>query len=272
MQDLILKEARAAFGECLACAFFVYFGAGSVSAAISATSDLGPVEPVNYALSFGLSITLLAFAIGDTTGAHINPAVTLTLAITGNLSPTRALLYIPSQIAGGLIGGGLLRASIGEDNYHSGIGLAEDVSANQGLLLEFIGTLLLCFTVYCVAVWSAKPLENDIGGSTYAVLAPLPIGFAVLVIHLTLGPFTGCGINPARVIGAVVYHKDFWDSKAGENFWIYIVGPILAAIVAPVIYFAFYGTFKPGNAGATHPHEAAGDGKTAKVNVSSMSA
>jgi MIP family channel proteins len=265
MRDVILKEARAAFGECIACAFFVYFGAGSVSAALSATDDIGPVEPVNYALSFGLSITLLAFAIGDTTGAHINPAVTLTLAVSGNLSPTRALLYIPAQIGGGVIGGGLLKASIGKGNYHSGIGLADDVSANQGLLLEFMGTLLLCFTVYCVAVWSAKPLENDIGGSTYAVLAPLPIGFAVLVIHLTLGPFTGCGINPARVIGAVVHHEGFWESRAGEHFWIYIVGPALAALVAPLIYFAFYGTLKPGNAGATHPHPAAAAPAQAKA-------
>ena len=104
----IKLEARAAFAEAVACCFFVYFGAGSVCGALSATGDLGPVEPINYATAFGFAITILAFAIGNLTGAHINPAVTLALAVSSNLSLTRCLLYIPSQIVGGIIGGGLL--------------------------------------------------------------------------------------------------------------------------------------------------------------------
>ena len=112
----------------MACVFFVFFGAGSVVGAISATSDTGGVEPVNYALSFGFSITILAFSIGDLSGAHINPAVTLSLAVSRNLTPTRAFMYIAAQIAGGVVGGGFLFMCVDDDSYHSGIGLANDIT------------------------------------------------------------------------------------------------------------------------------------------------
>ena len=124
----IKQEARAALAEFLACVFFVFFGAGSVVGAVSATSDAGPVEPVNYALSFGFSITILAFSIGDLSGAHINPAVTLSLALSRNLTLTRAFMYIAAQIAGGIVGGGFLFMCVDHDSYHSGIGLASDIT------------------------------------------------------------------------------------------------------------------------------------------------
>lgn len=156
-----------------------------------------------------------------------------------------------------------------------------------GFFLEFMGTLLLIFVVFNVA---GKPLENDIAGScslrrvpssccsiglslclrhrrltvsalcllailtisgsTISALAPLPIGLAVAVSHLTLGPLTGCGINPARIIGAVVWEgKDWWDGRSGQAFWIYIAGPFAASLVGPLLYAALYGTVSPGSAG-----------------------
>ena len=74
-------------------------------------------------------------------------------------------------------------------------------------------------------------MPPPIAGSTISALAPLPIGLAVAVSHLTLGPLTGCGINPARVIGAVVWEgKDWWDGRSGKAFWIYIAGPFAASL------------------------------------------
>ena len=78
----------------------------------------------------------------------------------------------------------------------------------------------------------------------------MPIGLAVTVSHLTLGPLTGCGINPARVIGATVWEdKDWWDGRTGDAYWIYMIGPLLASVVGPCCYAALYGTVSPGNAG-----------------------
>jgi len=245
---MVMRAVRSARS---AAFFFVFFGAGSVSAAFTANANASAVviEPVNYALSFGFGITVLAFAIGNLSGGHINPAVTVAMLVTGNLSPTRALMYIPMQIAGGLCGGGLKRLALDGHNYYSGIGLDQHVTPGQGFIFEFMGTLLLIFVVFNVAVWTGRPLENDIGTTTVSALAPLPIGLAVAVSHLTLGPFTGCGINPARVIGAVVYEDNFWQGRAGENFWIYILGPLAASFAGPAIYYVLHGTFKPGDIG-----------------------
>ncbi len=93
-------------------------------------------------------------------------------------------------------------------------------------------------------------MPPPIAGSTISALAPLPIGLAVAVSHLTLGPLTGCGINPARVIGAAVWEgKDWWDGRSGKAFWIYIAGPFAASLVGPLLYAALYGTVSPGSAG-----------------------
>merc|ERR1719231_460471 len=118
-------EARCALAEFFATMLFTFMGPGSVTAAVQATGG-GPVEPVNYALSFGFAITVLAFAVGDVSGAHINPAVTFALFITRNITLTRTTIFIAAQILGGLAGGGLLRGAVGADKYRSGIGLSID--------------------------------------------------------------------------------------------------------------------------------------------------
>lgn len=238
-----LKDAlKGALAEFYACLLFVFFGAGSVSGALAATGDAGPVEPVNYAISFGFSITILAFSIRDHSGGHINPAVTLSMMLSRNISPVRGLIYIVAQVAGATAGGGLLFVAVGEKNYASGIGLAIDITSAGGFILEFVGTFLLCFVVFHVAVSAGG--VNDWAHNTIGALAPIPIGFAVLVSHLTLGPFTGCGINPARVIGAVVWEPGFWDSHAGQNFWIYLAGPFLASFLAPLSFASLSGYMK----------------------------
>lgn len=88
--------------------------------------------------------------------------------------------------------------------------------------------------VFNVAVWTSRPLETDVAGSTISALAPLPIGFAVLAAHLVCGPYTGCGINPARVLGAIVFDDNItWESYTAKYAWIYFVGPYQPSIAIP---------------------------------------
>ena len=68
-----------------------------------------------------------------------------------------------------------------------------------------------------------------------------PIGLAVCFAIIVTGPFTGGGINPARAIGAVSLQDDFWDGRAGNHFWVYIVGPFLASLIGPALAWLLYG-------------------------------
>ena len=256
MKDRLVSELRGAYAEFLASFFFVFFAAGSVSAAVSAVEPStvainasgATVEPANYSLAIGFAITILAFSIGDVSGGHINPAVTLAFAVTRNISVTRAALYMTFQLLGGLAGGAALLGAVGEHNYHSGIGLAPDVTPGGGFSLEFMGTLLLVFVVFNVAVWAGEPVQTDLKGWTISALAPLPIGWAVTVAHLAIGPFTGSGINPMRVLGAVAFESDAWWESNGHALWIWMAGPLLASFVGPLTYLSLYGTVKPGSA------------------------
>lgn len=104
-------ELRAAGAEMIATCLLVFFGVGSVCGAIRSGQ---PVQPINYAVSFGFCITALAYSIADISGGHINPAITASFMLTGNISIFRGVLYIVAQLIGGFIGGGLLCGCTGE--------------------------------------------------------------------------------------------------------------------------------------------------------------
>lgn len=244
------QELHAAFTEMFATALFVFFGVGSVNAT-RMTGEV--VKPIDYALAFGLAITCLAYAVGTISGGHMNPAVTLSMMLTRNITITRGLFYIVAQFVGGIIGGATVHAVTNNSTagYVSGITLEESISPQAGFGFEMVGTLLLLTVVFNVAVWTSEPLSTDLSGSTIAALAPVPIGFAVLVVHLVLGPYTGCGINPARVIGSIIFDKDVLagGSHTLAHLYIYFVGPFTASIVAPLIYYGMHGTVKPSSQG-----------------------
>jgi len=263
---------RACLAEFFACLLFTYMGPGSV-VAMKGSGTWGGGGVVGYSLAFGLCITVLAYGIGDISGGHINPAVTLSMVVTKNMKPATGLCYFVSQCLGAIVGGGLLKASVG-DLYHSGIGLNPSLEAHNGLMCEFMGTFLLIFTVFFVAVEHSNRKDDEDGldmaseSSIITALAPLPIGFAVLVAHLVIGPMTGCGINPARVIGAVVWCEEnaVAPARSCEMFpsyhWIYWVGPFLASVAAPAVYFLLYGTL----------HNTTDEGSKSKVKVANVSA
>jgi len=227
---------RAAGCEFIASLFFVFFGVGSVSApGLSAGNTT-----TAYAIAFGFSITVLAFSIGDVSGGHINPAVTLSMMVTRHINVVQGGVYMVAQFLGAIAGGGLLSACVTTEQYNSGIGMSPDVKPEGAFLLEFMGTFFLLFVIYNVAVWSSGLKGTDVAGSVVSGMSPIPIGFTIVVCHLVLGPLTGCGINPSRVVGAVIFQKDFFYTYAGENFWVYFVGPFLASFVAPLSFYLMY--------------------------------
>ncbi|OMO67463.1 Major intrinsic protein [Corchorus capsularis] len=193
-------------------------------------SQCGGVGTLGIAWAFGGMIFVLVYCTAGISGGHINPAVTFGLFLGRKVSLVRALLYMVAQCLGAICGCGLVKAFQKHyyDHYGGGANtLADGFNMGTGLGAEIIGTFVLVYTVF-----SATDPKRNARDSYVPVLAPLPIGFAVFMVHLATIPITGTGINPARSFGAaVIYNQD----KAWDDQWIFWVGPLIGAAIA-----AFY--------------------------------
>ncbi|KAJ4963107.1 hypothetical protein NE237_023046 [Protea cynaroides] len=227
---------RALIAEFIATLLFLYITVLTVIGYKSQTDpalngdDCGGVGILGIAWSFGGMIFVLVYCTAGVSGGHINPAVTFGLFLARKLSLIRAVMYMAAQCLGAICGVGLVKAF--QRAYYVKYGgganeVAPGYSKGVGLGAEIIGTFVLVYTVF-----SATDPKRNARDSHVPVLAPLPIGFAVFMVHLATIPITGTGINPARSLGAaVIYNKN----KAWDDQWIFWVGPFIGAAIA-----AFY--------------------------------
>lgn len=188
---------------------FIGAGAGAVS------GDL-----VAVALAHGFVIVGLAYAFGDLSGLHINPAVTVGLWAGGRVDTTTAVSYIVTQLVGGVAGAAVLAFVLGGTS--SGLGattLAAGVTPVQGLVIEIILTFLLVNTIYHAAV-SGKAGD----------MAPVAIGLTLIFCILMGGPLTGASLNPARTLGPAILTGNF------ANIWLYFIGAPLGAVLAALLH------------------------------------
>ncbi|ALC41710.1 CG17662, partial [Drosophila busckii] len=186
-------------------------------------------------LNFGFAIMIAIQSFASISGAHLNPAITLAAWIYGALSWYMAIAYFVAQIAGGLIGYGLLVAVL---PYNAIVGvdtpqgvcvtaLNGDISLLQGVFIEFLITC--CLTMVACAIWD--PRNARLKDST-----PLRFGITVSCLNLAAGLFTGASMNPTRSLGPAVWN-DSWSAH-----WIYWVGPLAGAAITSIIYrLAFKG-------------------------------
>ncbi|CAL0303063.1 unnamed protein product [Lupinus luteus] len=230
---------RALIAEFIATLLFLYItvltviGYKSQSDVKAGGDACGGVGILGVAWSFGGMIFVLVYCTAGISGGHINPAVTFGLLLARKVSLIRAIFYIVAQCLGAISGVGLVKAfqTAHFNRYGGGAnGLNDGYSAGVGLGAEIVGTFVLVYTVF-----SATDPKRNARDSHVPVLAPLPIGFAVFMVHLATIPVTGTGINPARSFGAaVIYNND----KAWHDHWIFWVGPFIGAAIA-----AFYHQF-----------------------------
>jgi len=226
---------RALIAEFIATLLFLYITVLTVIGykSQSATDDCAGVGILGIAWAFGGMIFVLVYCTAGISGGHINPAVTFGLFLARKVSLPRALLYMVAQCLGAICGVGLVKAF--QSSYYNRYGgganeLADGYNKGTGLAAEIIGTFVLVYTVF-----SATDPKRSARDSHVPVLAPLPIGFAVFMVHLATIPITGTGINPARSLGAAVI---FNNKKAWADQWIFWVGPFIGAAIA-----AFYHQF-----------------------------
>ncbi|KAL9241238.1 hypothetical protein vseg_015369 [Gypsophila vaccaria] len=227
---------RAIIAEFVATLLFLYITVLTVIGYKSQTDlnaggdQCGGVGILGIAWAFGGMIFVLVYCTAGISGGHINPAVTFGLFLARKVSLIRAFLYMVAQCLGAICGVGLVKAFQKAHYVRYGGGaneMAGGYTKGTGLGAEIIGTFVLVYTVF--AATDPKRSARD---SHVPVLAPLPIGFAVFMVHLATIPITGTGINPARSFGAAVIYN---QEKSWNEHWIFWVGPFIGAAIA-----AFY--------------------------------
>lgn len=186
------------------------------------------VGPLGIALAFGLTLTVLAYTIGPVSGCHINPAVTLGMALAGRTPPRRAVGYVIAQILGAIIGAAIVLAvansRAGYSQAVNGLGTNGWGAHSPGgygftaaAIVEIVLTALLVLTVLKLT-----------GDNYTAEIAGLPIGLALLVAHLVAVPIDGTSVNPARSIGPALLH----GGAALSQLWLFILAPLVGAVLA----------------------------------------
>ena len=215
------RSLRAALiAEGVGTFLFFIVGAGSIILV-----DFAPPGPglLGIALAHGLILAVMVSSLGAVSGGHFNPAVTFALWIGGKIDAMKGVLYVAAQLVGAVLAGLTLRVVFPEAAWspsHIGTpGLAANVSIGTGIGLEAILTVVLVLAVFGTAVDGRGP---KIGG--------LAIGLAVAADILVGGPVTGAAMNPARWFGPAV------ASGFLDNAVVWIVGPLLGAAVAALLY------------------------------------
>lgn len=172
-------------------------------------------SPIVPAIGNGMFITILVATFGPVSGAHVNPAVSIAFTLSGCLKPIMLPLYILAQLAGAACGAGL--ALVVNDKPTGSFGLAEDVGITQGLLCEIMLTIVLILTILLCAID-----QQD------SPICPITIGFSVIVCILAGFSVSGGCMNPALSFGPALV------SGKWENYWVYIVGPVIGSLMAVV--------------------------------------
>lgn len=205
------------------------FGCGS--AALSGGIE-GVLGVLGIAMAFGLSIVAMAYAIGDVSGCHINPAVSLGVFLNKGMSAKDFGCYVLAQVLGGLAGAGILAGIISCTSLGTvaevglgtnGYGEASYVGLNMAgaLIVEIILTFVFVLTILGV---TAKAKTGTVAG--------LVIGLTLAFVHILGIPLTGTSVNPARSIGPAV----FAGGTALAQVWVFIVGPLIGAALAAYVY------------------------------------
>ena len=213
----------------------VFIGCGSAVIAGSYIGFLG------ISFAFGLTLLVMVYAIGGISGCHVNPAVTIAMFIGGKIKSKEAIGYIVVQCIGAIVAAGILLLIA---QGHSGYSMAANGLGQNGygtlspagyslvacFLAEIVLTALFLFVIFAST-------------STYAPkgFAGLPIGFALVVIHIVGIPVTGTSVNPARSLGPAI----FVGGEALIQLWLFWLAPILGGILAAILWKYLFAKNEP---------------------------
>ena len=223
-----MANPRAWLAEAIGTYCLVFFGPLAIALAVghfSKNSVFDVQDLIMISLAHGGAIGLMVYAFGHISGAHFNPAVTISMLVTKRISIKEAIPYIISQIIGAIVAAASLKAIIpeigGAVNFGTQAGPSDLIqnSVASGIAVEAILTFFLVTVIFMTAVHKKAP----------AGMYGLAIGGMIFLIHLVGVPLTGASVNPARTLGPAII-SGYWT-----NHLMYWVGPIVGAVIAGLI-------------------------------------
>ena len=228
-------SGRKFIAESLGTFALVLVGCGSAVIAGDRVGFLG------IAFAFGLTVLAMVYAIGHISGCHINPAISVAMLVAGRMKLKDTVLYVIAQCIGAVAGAAVLWwIASGLDGYSIAVnGLGQNgfgvhspggYSLASALVFEVVFTALFLFVIF-----GATSREAPAG------FAGLPIGLALVLIHIVGIPVTGTSVNPARSLGPAV----FAGGAALGQLWVFIVAPLAGGIIAALIWRLVFDKRRP---------------------------
>ena len=220
----------------------VLLGDGVVASVVLKKSKAENAGWLTIVIGWGLAVMLAIYAVGTISGAHLNPAVTIALAINGSFATDLVLGYILAQFAGAIVGATLVWLHFlphWKETPDQGAKLAVFCTAPaikntfSNLISEIIATMVLVLGLLFIGV------------NQFALgLNPIVVGLLIIAIGLSLGGTTGFAINPARDLGCRIAHAILPIHGKGKSDWGYawipVVGPIVGGVMGVLIYRAIF--------------------------------
>ena len=207
---------RKIVAEFLGTAMLVIFGCGTaVTVGCDAASGSGYLLT---ALAFGLVVMALAYSIGDISGCHVNPAVTIGFMVSGRQDIMEGLCYIGAQFVGALAGAGVMAAIWGTNTGYGANALYQG-SGLKSILIEAILTFIFVYVILRVTLYKK-----------YSGVAGLIIGLTLTLVHILGIGLTGTSVNPARSFGPALLA----GGDALRGLYAFIIGPVIGACLAAI--------------------------------------
>ena len=212
-----MKDFRKYLAEFIGTGVLVFVACGVAGQ----VCDVGGAGHLMTALAFGLVIVAMAYSIGNVSGCHINPAVSLAMLISKKMSVKDFIGYVIAQYLGATAGAGLLYAMV---KNPAELGANALAGGADGSILISLGIEAALTFVFVLAILGVTSKESN------GAVTGLVIGGALVLVHLLGIPFTGTSVNPARTFGPALFNGSL------SIYWVFLVGPLVGGAVAALVY------------------------------------
>ncbi len=215
-----MKDLRKYAAEFIGTFVLVLVACGTAIVTGCGTAEGGIAAYFATAAAFGLVIVAMAYSIGNISGCHINPAVSIAMLVSKKMNAKDFVCYVIAQVLGAIAGAAVLGVIFGFD-CGFGANAVDPAKLGGGFLVE---VLLTC--IFVLAILGVTSRES------FSKVAGLVIGGALTLVHLLGIGITGTSVNPARSLGPAI----FAGGQALEQIWIFILAPLVGGILAALIW------------------------------------